>query len=336
MRPSIRAAVVALLLGTVLLAAPATQPLPVAGVGPLPDCRLDDILTEPRGYDDWAITQVDWILGVGKDYKPPDLVSVYNAGVTGGGLIRRVAFDDLKAMAAAAKKAGAPLGNVSSYRSYKQQVKLFDGYARGYGFKKAVTFSARPGHSEHQLGLVIDFAAAGSTKFTNESAPAGKWLSRNAWKYGWLMSYPDGKSDAVCYSYEPWHYRYVGRDLAEKIHDSGLTIREYLWANYTQVDPACVALPPPKLVTPGTARSCAFAVASPSPAATTTPTGLSSPPPATSPVIPVVTPPPATAPTAASGIEPAMAIGGFVLLALAAVAFVAWWQGRARQSRRRP
>src|SRR5829696_325497 len=115
----------AAVLAPALLAGPAIGPPIARGVGPLPDCRLDDILTEPRGYDDWAITQVDWILNVGKGYAPTDRVSIYDAGVTGGGEIRRVAFDDLKAMASAARDAGVPLGSVSAYRSYRQQVKLF-------------------------------------------------------------------------------------------------------------------------------------------------------------------------------------------------------------------
>ncbi|HEX2626339.1 MAG TPA: D-alanyl-D-alanine carboxypeptidase family protein, partial [Candidatus Limnocylindrales bacterium] len=260
-----RALAAAALLAGVLLSGPLASPSPVVGVGPLPACRLDDILTEPRGYDDWQHIQVDWILSLGSDYKPPDLVSIYGAGVTGGGLVRKVAFDDLKAMAAAAKKAGVPLGSVSAYRSYNQQVKLFNIYVKGYGFDRAVGFSARPGHSEHQTGLTIDFAAAGSTKFVNESTGTGKWLAKHGWEYGWLMSYPDGKTDVTCYDYEPWHYRYVGRALAKEIHDAGVTIREYLWANFTQVDGDCVALPPPPLVTPGDPRSCALTAPSAAP-----------------------------------------------------------------------
>ena len=333
----LRALAAAAVLAAGALMVPASSPPPVAGVGPLPECRLDDILTEPRGYDDWQHIQVDWILSLGADYKPPDLVSVYNAGVTGGGLIREVAFDDLKAMAEAAKRAGVPLGNVSAYRSYKQQTKLFNGYAGFHkadgtysNFDSAVTYSARPGHSEHQTGLTIDFASAGSTKFVNEATPTGKWLAKHGWEYGWLMSYPDGKTDVTCYRYEPWHYRYVGRDLAKTIHDAGLTIREYLWANFTQVDPACVALPPPPLITPGVPRSCAFAAASPSAApaspaagAPTTPaaTGLATSQRPLPGATPSSTASPATSSTGAQAGPPGIVLVGALVLAVGGVLF---------------
>lgn len=262
-----RAIAAALVLGAGALAVPAAAPNSVAAVGPLPECRLDDILTEPRGYDDWATIQVDWILSLGPGYKPPDLVNVRQSGIAGGGLIRKVAIEDLTALVKAAKQNGTPLVSWSPYRSYSQQVTLFNGYA-GYSkktgkytnFDSAITYSARPGHSEHQTGLTIDFVAVGDDGLTSnwEVTRTGKWMATHAWEYGWLMSYPKDKKDVTCYRYEPWHYRYVGREMAKKIHDSGLTIREYLWANYTQVDPACVALPPPPLKTPGDARSCAF------------------------------------------------------------------------------
>lgn len=234
----VRALAAATLLAAGLLTAPGAAPLPVAGIGSLPECKLEDILTIPRGYDDWATTLVDWNLSLGPDYKPPDLVSVRKGGVGGGGLVRKVVIADLLAMATAARKNGTPLVAWSPYRSYKTQVDLFNSYVRGYGYDSAVNFSARPGHSEHQLGLAIDFVAVGDKGLTSnwEVTRTGKWMANNAWKYGWLMSFPKGKQDVVCYSYEPWHYRYVGRDLAKKIHDSGLTPREYLWANFTQLD----------------------------------------------------------------------------------------------------
>jgi D-alanyl-D-alanine carboxypeptidase len=342
----LRALAAGALLAAGLFAAPASAPQPVAGVGPLPDCRIDDILTEPRGYDDWATTQVDWILTLGPNYTPPDLASISSADVGGGGLVRRVAIDDLRAMGEAARKNGSPIKALSPYRSYKQQVSLFKSYAGSdyHNFDSAITYSARPGHSEHQTGLTIDFGSIGDTRLNSrwESTRAGGWMAKNAWKYGWLMSYPNGKKDLVCYRYEPWHYRYVGREMAAKIHDSGLTIREYLWANYTQLDPACVALPAPKVRTPGEPRSCAFAQASPSASAAPSPTAgagsTATPPPTEGPSAAPPgspTPTPAATPSAFFGLEPPVAIGGFLVLALAAVGFVAWWQARRRRRPRR-
>ena len=187
----LRVLLLAAVLGPALLAAPGAEPPPVSAVGPLPDCRLDDIFTEPRDYDDWRITQVDWILSLGPKYRPKDLVSVRDGGVAGGGLIRAVVIDDLKAMAAAAVENGTPLVAWSPFRGYKQQVALFNGYAGWNGerytnFDEAITFSARPGHSEHQTGLTIDFVAVGDTGLTSnwEVTRTGAWMAKNAWKYG--------------------------------------------------------------------------------------------------------------------------------------------------------
>ena len=313
----------ALVLAAGLLAIPASAPSPVAGIGPLPKCRLADILTVPRGYDDWAITQVDWILSLGPDYKPPDLVSVRDGGVAGGGLVRKVVIADLKIMAAAAKKNGTPLVSLSPYRSYSQQKALFNGYAgwnsttQTYSnFARAITFSARPGHSEHQLGLTIDFVSANDQRLiTNwEVTRTGAWMAKNAWTYGWLMSYPKAKTDVTCYSYEPWHYRYVGRDLAAKIHDSGLTIREYLWANYTMVDPVTGSPLPAGTVSPSPS-------ATPSSSPEVSPTSA---PPATPGPSAVASPAPLRPASNAGswfGLDPPLVIAGLLLL-LASVGLV--------------
>ncbi len=338
----LRALLLAAVLGPGLLAVPGALPPPANGVGPLPDCRLDDILTEPRDYDDWQTTLVDYMLTLGPKYRPKDLVSVRDGGVGGGGLIRAVVIDDLKAMAKAADDNGTPLVAWSPFRGYKQQVALFNGYAGWNGekytnFKDAITFSARPGHSEHQTGLTIDFVAVGDTGLTSnwEVTRTGAWMAKNAWKYGWLMSYPKGKDEVVCYHYEPWHYRYVGRELAEKIHDSGLTIREYLWANFTQVDPACVALPAPKLATPGKARSCAFPEPSPAAGSSAVP-GTASPsngdPTAAPPGAsggPGSSPAPTADPNPASSLEQAMPIGvALVVVVVGMLGFVFWRSSR--------
>ena len=340
----------AVLAGSGLLGVNVAFPTSAAAIGPLPDCRLDDILTEPRGYDDWEVTLVDWMLTLGPKYRPPDLVSVSKADVGGGGLVREVAIDDLRAMAAAARKNGTPIKVLSPFRGYQQQVELFYDYAGRdlSNFENAITFSARPGHSEHQTGLTIDFGSLGDTQLTSkwEVTPAGGWMAKNAWKYGWLMSYPKGEVDAVCYGYEPWHYRYVGRDTAAKIHDSGLTIREYLWANHTQLDPACVALPAPKLETPGTPRSCAIPAPSPTP-----PASAAAPSPAASPVAsgangasgppPTVDPQGSPSPTEPGatpvgtwfGVAPTLVIGGLLIGAI--VLLLAWSRWRRRRRYRR-
>jgi D-alanyl-D-alanine carboxypeptidase len=257
----------------------AAAPIPAWAVGPLPECRLADIMTVPRGYDDWSTTLVDWLLRVEDDYVPPDLVPVTDAGIPGGGFVREVAIDDMRAMGDAARAAGAPIGVWSPYRSYDEQVEIFTNYANAYGFENAITYSMRPGHSEHQLGLGVDFmSAGGSNPLIGDWAyetKAGAWMQEHAWEYGWVMSYPIPPeqfgtdnlwSDAVCFTYEPWHYRYLGRDVAKAVHDSGLTIREYLWANYTQLDTNLQPIPTP------TPTPSPTPTASPTPDETPTPT----------------------------------------------------------------
>ena len=335
-----------ILVAAVLVAAPAAAPSPATGVGPLPACRLDDVLTVPRGYDDWAITQVDWNLTLGRTYRPSDLVSVSAADIDGGGYIREVAIKDLRAMAAAARDNGTPIKVLSPFRGYRQQVELFGGYAGWNGkeftnFDNAIKFSARPGHSEHQTGLTIDFGSVGDTALTSNwhETPAGAWMAENAWEFGWLMSYPEGKKALVCYRFEPWHYRYVGRELAAKIHESGLTIREYLWANHTQVDAACMALAPSELETPGKPRSCPLAEPTPSPGSATPPPSGGPPgsggPPATaeSSPPPGATPSPTPSDPGGVGFLAETPVLASLALALGVLAFLALRQAR-RSSRR--
>jgi D-alanyl-D-alanine carboxypeptidase len=314
----LRSIVAALFLSAGLLTVPAAAPVSVLGVGPLPACELKDILTIPRGYDDWAVTLVDWNLSVGPDYKPPDLVSVHEAGVGGEGYVRKVALADLETMALAARANGTPLASLSAYRGYKQQVKLFNGYAgwdkktQTYSnFESAINFSHRPGHSEHQLGLTIDFIDVGRKTLTR----TGTWLKKHAWEYGWLMSYPDVPFERICFNYEPWHYRYVGPELAKKIHDSGLTIREYLWANFTQLDasgnPLATATPEPTPSPTLGATPVASEIAAPSSTAG----------PASAAAGPVATSPPSSATGAWFGFDPVVVVA-LVLLVAASIGLV--------------
>lgn len=174
---------------------------------------------------------VDTRLGLKPSYAPSDLVSVQQAGFTEPFLVRSPVIDDLAALRVAAERAGNPIGIAAGYRSYLSQDSLYRRRIQTEGRKMAQAKTARAGHSEHQLGTTLDFKTAGASDVDSswEAEPAGKWLAENSWKYGFVMSYPAGRTRQTCYWYEPWHYRYFGRERAKKIHASGLTAREYLW-----------------------------------------------------------------------------------------------------------
>jgi LAS superfamily LD-carboxypeptidase LdcB len=119
----------------------------------------------------------------------------------------------------------------SSFRSYNEQVSLYSYWLSNLGQEEADKVSARPGFSEHQLGTVVDFINDDSNfEITNEfaSTPAGQWLNANAWKYGFVKSYPEGKESVTGYQQEEWHWRYVGVDNAKEFNESGLTLKEWL------------------------------------------------------------------------------------------------------------
>ena len=130
-----------------------------------------------------------------------------------------------EAMKKGALKDGIVLRSISDYRSYKKQVSTYNYWKESYG-EYADSFSAKPGFSEHQLGLAIDvndmWARFADTK-------EGKWLEENCYKYGFILRYPSYASEiSTGYQYEPWHIRYVGKKLAKKVHFSGSTLEEYL------------------------------------------------------------------------------------------------------------
>jgi D-alanyl-D-alanine carboxypeptidase len=194
----------------------------------LPTCAYRDVLTARRAYNQYATTLLDPTYRLPSTYYPRDLTPT---GLRGAGLIRQVAIADLRAMDRAARAAGARFAITSAFRSYSQQVALFNGRVARVGRAAALRLVARPGHSEHQLGTAIDFRSYdGRTPFV--TTRAGAWMKANAWRYGWVMSFPSGNAAVTCMSSEPWHYRYVGRVIARSIHFSGLTPRQWIWARY--------------------------------------------------------------------------------------------------------
>ncbi|CEA03904.1 D-alanyl-D-alanine carboxypeptidase [Metalysinibacillus saudimassiliensis] len=141
----------------------------------------------------------------------------------------RKAMDEL---IAAAKQRGFTLTAFSGYRSYDYQTTLYNNYVARDGKDAADRYSARPGYSEHQTGLVYDVGEVGKediwlTEQFGESE-AGIWIRDNAHKYGFIMRYPKGKEDITGYMYESWHFRYVGEDIATKIAKANSTLEEYL------------------------------------------------------------------------------------------------------------
>jgi D-alanyl-D-alanine carboxypeptidase len=169
------------------------------------------------------------------DYTPPDLV-VPNVEFSFSGesekkYMRKDAAKALEELFAGAKDDGIELKAVSGYRSYARQKAIFDSNAKQKGDEVANRTSAHPGQSEHQTGLAMDVSSASadySLETTFGDTKEGKWLASHAHEYGFIIRYPKGKQDITGYTYEPWHVRYVGKDVAEAVYRSGLTLEQYL------------------------------------------------------------------------------------------------------------
>jgi D-alanyl-D-alanine carboxypeptidase len=219
------------------IGAPSGSPTPTAsqapGVVEPPACTKGNQLTQDARPADWARTLLDTRLRLPNTYVPPNLVPVAEAGFASGGgrLIRSLVVEDLAALRQAAADAGHPIELVAAYRSYDAQASLFKRRKDDLGLAAAERKTARAGHSEHQLGTAVDFKTQGAADVNAgwDSTATGRWVLENAWRFGFIQSYQKGKTAVTCYAYEPWHYRYFGRDVAEAIHQSGLTPREYLW-----------------------------------------------------------------------------------------------------------
>jgi zinc D-Ala-D-Ala carboxypeptidase len=229
-----------LLTGTVMAAAMLSTTLSTAVTAAAPDlpsCSVGDKVTKYRSLLDWRRSLLDSYYRLSSTYKPTDLRSTSAAGLNGGFRVRSGIVRDLKAMATAARKANSRFSIQSAYRSYATQKSTFAYWVRVHGYAVALEESARAGHSEHQLGTTVDLRSYGGGAPWDAkdwgNSRAGKWLAANSWRYGFVLSYPRGKTSITCYTYEPWHFRYVGKTYAKRVHDSRLTLREYLWTVQT-------------------------------------------------------------------------------------------------------
>jgi D-alanyl-D-alanine carboxypeptidase len=145
-------------------------------------------------------------------------------------MLRREAAEALERMFAAAAGEGIRLIGISGYRSYPTQQSIFARQVRTKGEREAARISAYPGRSEHQTGLAIDVSSASVNYALDASfgrSPEGRWLARNAARFGFIVRYPEGEEDRTGYIYEPWHIRYVGEEVAREIAAREITLEEY-------------------------------------------------------------------------------------------------------------
>lgn len=160
------------------------------------------------------------------DYIPEHLVTIeskYGRELE----LESTVYEQYKVMWDAAKQQGLNLYIKSPYRSYATQNNLYNDHVARDGKQAADTYSARPGYSEHQTGLAFDVTTPTTNFDTFEYTKEFSWLKEHAHEYGFILRYPKGKEHITGYIYEPWHYRYVGTEVATKIYDTGLTYEEY-------------------------------------------------------------------------------------------------------------
>lgn len=201
---------------------PTPTPRPAPAVEP-PPATIDTFDRAARSIDDptsiWVVVNKLRPMNP-QDFEPDDLVEV-PVEHTNEPELRQEASDAVVAMfQAALDEADLELASNSAYRSYSAQESVYDG--------DDLT-TARPGFSEHQTGLTIDIGALSGECSLNEcfgDTPEGIWLRDNAWRFGFILRYPADKTPITGYSFEPWHFRYVGTDLAAEMHDTGVTTLE--------------------------------------------------------------------------------------------------------------
>ncbi len=162
-----------------------------------------------------GVTYINGILIVNKTYGLPEW---FDPGVD------PVAQAKLEEMYAAAADDGITLWTASGYRTYEEQRILYEDYAAVDGYEAADTYSARPGHSEHETGLTFDVNDPSSTF---DGTPEAQWLEQHCAEYGFIIRYPKGKEDITGFMYESWHVRYVGEEVAKFVMENGICLEEY-------------------------------------------------------------------------------------------------------------
>ena len=164
-----------------------------------------------------------------KNYIPNNLEMI-NDGYQKGRLTlvheARIAFESLASDAY--NKKHLYIRAISAYRSYDYQKKLYNNYVKNDSKENADTYSARPGFSEHQTGLSLDVDNIYTDYNNFEKTKEYKWMIKNCYKYGFILRFPKSKEYITGYQFEPWHYRYVGKNIATNINKHKITLEEYI------------------------------------------------------------------------------------------------------------
>lgn len=162
-----------------------------------------------------------------QNYIPNNLELINKLYASSNLKLVKEAKEAFELLAENAKKENLNIHAMSTYRSFLYQENLYNNYVKKDGIKLADTYSARPGHSEHQTGLAVDVYNKKISYQDFENTNEFKWMQNNAHKYGFILRYPKNKEHITGYMYEPWHYRYIGINEATYIHNYNITFEEY-------------------------------------------------------------------------------------------------------------
>lgn len=162
-------------------------------------------------------------------YAPPDLEKISLQYATKDKYLRKEAKKNFEQLSRDARQIGYQIIAVSAYRDYEYQKDLYQHYVKEKGEDYALKCSAKPGHSEHQTGLSLDVMGSNKDYDEFEKSKEFDWMMHHAHQYGFILRYPKGKEYITGFKYEPWHYRYVGKEIASIIYTGSLTLEEYYY-----------------------------------------------------------------------------------------------------------
>lgn len=167
-----------------------------------------------------------------QNFIPEDIETIDIKYSNEGKMLKKVAKEAFEKLSSDALKLGYKIVAVSAYREFSYQENLFNYYVEKYGEDYALNCSAKAGHSEHQTGLAVDVMGSNNSYDDFELSDEFEWMINNAHKYGFILRYPKNKEKVTGFKYEPWHYRYVGVEVAKIIYENKITLEEYLKGDY--------------------------------------------------------------------------------------------------------